>query len=241
MKSGVLALILLAALGSAGLAGPLNPCPAGSLQDYIDLGAGGCTLGAALFYNFGDSSVFGSTPGADPIPAGSIQVVPFGNSLSPGFEFLVSALLGPGELRQARIGYTVGLSAAGTLTARLAMSGSSVAPDGGATVIEELCSGGEFFAPGLCPDPNSLGFLPTEALIVFDIGVDAGLSDGLELQQLTTLGVLNDIVVDGGLAGSAGIGSVSNQFTIVPEPGTIWLLSAGFLCGWLGCWRRKAQ
>src|SRR5262249_10554024 len=162
--------------------------------------------------------VFGSTPGATQIAAGSIQVTPFGGPVSPGFQFQVNALSGPGELLQARIGYTVGLPGAAPVTANLGMTGSSAVPDGVTTVVEEVCPGGEFIAPSVCLDSN--GLLPTQALIVFDIGIDADLSESLLLPPLTTLGVLNDIVVDGGLAGSARIGSATNQFTIVPEPGT---------------------
>jgi hypothetical protein len=196
-------------------------------------------LGSVQFYNFGDAGVFGSTPGATQIPAGSIQVIPFGSLVSPGLEFQVNAFAGAGELLQARIGYTVGLAGTAPVIAHLGMTGSFAVPDGVTTVVEELCPDGEFLGPGFCPDPNSLGLLPTQAMIVFDIGIDAFLADSLLLPDLTMLGVLNDIVVDGGLAGSAGIGSATNQFTVVPEPGTFWTLSAVVACMWLRYRRRK--
>jgi hypothetical protein len=238
MKLGV-SLLSLLAMCSVGLADPISPCPAGTLQDYINFGSDGCILGSALFYNFMDSSSFLTTPGATEITGGSIQVIPFSGGLSPGLEFQVNATAGAGELLQARVSYTVGLPGP-PLTFDLGMTGSSAVPDGVTTVVTEVCPGGVIDFIG-CFDPNTFDLLPTQALILFDIGIDASLAESLLLPPLTTLGVLNDIVIDGGLAGSAAIGSATNQFSVVPEPGTFWSLSAVLACVWLRSRRRKRQ
>jgi hypothetical protein len=117
-----------------------------------------------------------------------------------------------GELLQSRFGYSLSGLPGVPVDALLSMAGSSAVPDGVTTVVEDLCLD-DIFASTLC-------FASQQSLIVFDIGLDAQSSERLTLSPVTTLGVVTDISVDGGLAGAAAISSATNQFVIVPEPGT---------------------
>lgn len=198
-------------------------CMAGDLQGYINLGADGCRVGTARFFDFFNAGPVGS---ATEVPANSVTVDPFGSSLTPGLNFGVNVTAGAGQLLQTRFGYSVeGILGAPLFNALLGMTGTTVAPDGAATAVQELCPSA--FVADLC----SAG---PQTAIVFDIGIDALLSTSVATPSPGTVYVLTDIVADGGTAGSAAIGSVSNQFTIVPEPGPTGLVSLSLGAGlWL--------
>jgi hypothetical protein len=138
----VVILGLAAFMGPHAMAGPIHPCAAGTLEDYINLGTDGCTQGTAHFYNFGGAAIFSLLPGATGVSAAAIQVVPYGGTFSPGLQFLVNATAGAGEVIQAQIGYTVGLVAAATVGVNLAMTGSFAVADGVTTVVQDLCADG---------------------------------------------------------------------------------------------------
>jgi hypothetical protein len=171
-------------------------------------------MGGVRFYDF---SLEALVTGAIPIDAGVVQVIPFGGPNSPGLEFAVNATAGAGELKEIKISYLVEPLMSGPFIrgALLAMTGSFAAPDGVTTVVEELCPDPTFFGVGICESASP------QALIVFDIGIDADLSESIGLPPTTRLGVIKDITVDGGINGSAAIGSAINQFVVVPEPGTV--------------------
>jgi hypothetical protein len=184
-------------------------------------------VGDIRFYDFISLGPLGGTQ----IPEAGIAVNASGGGLTASLEFVANAAAGPGELLEARIGYT--LQAPGPLLARLAMTGSSASGDGVTTVVERFCLG-DAFAGDFC-------FGPEDALIVIDPGFDPILSESKALPLVVTLGVIKEIAVDGGTAGSATIGSAINQFVIVPEPGTMLLgVSALMACVWLRA-RRRSQ
>jgi hypothetical protein len=110
-----------------------------------------------------------------------------------------------------------------------------VAPDGVNTVVELLCLGEAFAFDEFCDSS-------TETLIVFDIGIDADLTESISIASLNTLGVVKDIVIDAGLAGSASLDAATNQFMVVPEPQTVVSVSLALLAGiWISARRSRLR
>jgi hypothetical protein len=220
----VLAAIIIVVLETGAFAVPAVP---GTLQDYIDLGSGGATIGSVLFADF---TLLELPTGATPILPQNILVTPISSPSNPGFLISVNQTAAAGELFEVLIGYNVsGTSFAGNT---LSMEGSSVTPDGAVTGVEDLWLGEPF-------DLNLAG--STETLIVFDIGILADTSEQLSFAPVNLIGVVTDIAVDGGLAGTGALGSVTNQFQVnaVPEPATMTLVTLG-LCG-LGAFKARKR
>jgi hypothetical protein len=194
------------------------PCLPGSLASYVALGATGCTVGGATFFNFSSLPLQG---GAVSIPDSATLVNPVSDPVRPGFRFDVNTDADAGEFFQRVIGYAVsGASLSGN---QLSLAASSVFPDGAVTVVERKCLDG-LFALG-----NS-GCTGAElSLVAFDLGFDASLLESMSFPRTTLLGVVVDIAVDGGIDGSASLRSATTQFTAVPEPGTLTLLGLGLL------------
>jgi hypothetical protein len=192
-------------------------CAPGTLDGYIGLGSDGCTIGATTFFDFTTLSIpFGATL----IDPSQISVNPLGDAFNPGFDFVLNVQANAGEFLDVRFGYSVagGNPVVGAL---LEMSGSAAAPDGVVTVIEDLCVG-DVFAVDFC-------LATPQTMLLFDIGIDSDTSEALNFAKVPQLGVITDIGVDGGLAGSAGLGSVRNQFTVVPEPNSLWLVGSALV------------
>jgi hypothetical protein len=100
-------------------------------------------------------------------------------------------------------------------SATATMSGASASGDGVVTLIEDLCFGDAFvLGPGTC-------FASSTSLILFATELDALLADAAAVPSVTLLGVVADFGIDGGLAGSASLGSVLLSFATTataPEP-----------------------
>jgi hypothetical protein len=211
-------LVLLAVLSPTAASAGL--CVPDSLAGYILLGGTGCTIGNALFSQF---ATFAPPGFATEIDADNIAVTPLDLASGPGLQFAVNATAGPGEVLQALFGYQAsGMTFVGN---RLSIAGTQVTPDGVVTVVENKCLGGVFD-----PDPTTCTETP-DALIVFDLGVDAELEALVAFGGVALIGVVNDVVIDGGLGGSAELASATNQFSAVPEPATGLLLAAGAALG----------
>ena len=208
MKSFVLGLCLslLAPAAASAL-----PCAPDTLQGYIGLGSGGCTVGGVLLASFGVA------PGqsfATPIDPATIQVTPGGTSLQLTF----GANAGAADLLESFFHFTV--SAADLLETALAMAGASATGDGAVTAALDVCGDGLFSgnAPIGCSGSAA-------TLILFAIESDALLADAVSVAPATFLDVFADIVIDGGPSGSGALGSVTLSFT-VPEPSLALLLAA---------------
>ncbi len=195
-------------------------CSPGSLQSYLDLAPEGCTIDDKVVLGF---TLLDLLSVGDQISPDSILVTPLPTPLNPGFRFDVYSNAAASELLQSRFAFAVlvnpGGRPIGSVSATL--GGSLASPDGAVTAVADLCLGAAFVA-GTCG-------AATDTLILFDIGVDALLQGSRGFEPVRTLGVANDIVVDGGLNGSASLSSLTIRFQEVPEPATFVSVIASLL------------
>jgi len=192
-----------------------DPCLPGSLQSYIDLGSGGCTLGVALFADF--TTVAGQSF-ATPIDPSLVQVTPDGAFDKPTLEFTLNADANANELLESifRFDVTAGGLSSSTLTLGPA---STATGDGVATATEDVCAGGFFVGdqPLGCPGSAS-------SLITFAADFGSSRSDTASFSPTSFFDIFVDLTVDGGAVGSAHLDSATVQVTAVPEPSSVLLL-----------------
>ena len=219
----LICVFLLAGTASA------DPCPTDTLPTYIGLGTGGCSIGPVQFSGFVSLPIPGF---ATQIQPADVQVVPINIGLNPGLEFQVNTSAGPGEFLDIVIGYLV----SGPLLSQgmLSMTGAAATGDGAVTVIEDFCLGGTFD-----PDGPTGCTGTTNNLILFAIEGDSLTTDQLLFAPVSQINVIKDIGVDGGLLGTATLASASNQYTIIPEPGTLALVGSGLAAA--GLLRRRGR
>ena len=208
----VLSFLLFVPADASGVA-----CLPGTLQNYIDLGSTGCSLGAI------DLADFYVAPGqtfATPIDPAAIQVSPFTTGFGPSLLLTFASSASTGELLEAFFHFSG--SAAGVLDVRIAMSGASAMGDGAVTATQDVCPDGTFapLVPVLCPNPAL-------TLITFATEFDALAVETADAGSAAFLDVFTDVVVDGGLAGSSDLDTVTLSFKLVPEPALAWLLAVG--------------
>lgn len=197
------------------------PCAPGSLNSYSELGTAGCTINSAQFANF---AIIEPATGATQILPGDIAIVPIDAPSNPGLQFIVDIDAQAAELFQGLITFDV--TAAALTGNTLALGNATATGDAAVTVTNDLCLGGSF-APnsvsGCSGDPGTL--------IVFKTAVDELLSDQMLFPAVGFIGVVTDIAVDGGLAGSGSLASTSVQFAVtqatVPEPQMLMLFTMG--------------
>jgi hypothetical protein len=214
-RSALLVAACVLLLSGRSQAAPL--CTNGSLSDYLSIGS--CSIGAATF---GDFNLVTPLPtGATPIPTTQVTVMPFSTPSTVGFQFLFDVSASSGILRELLFGYNASVQS--FTAANLAMTGASATNDGVVTAVQNVCIGDTYTAGSLT------GCSTTEdANIVFAIDGDQLLTSAVLFAATPTLGIVNDIAVDGGLLGSAALtGSVTNSFNVVPEPTTGVLLATG--------------
>lgn len=203
-----------------------DPCLPGTLQDYINRGPIGCTLGVALFADF--TTVPGQSFATIIDPA-SVQVTPDGTSGKPALEFTLNADANAGQLLESVFRFDV--SALGLSSSTMTLGPSSAATgDGVATATEDICPGGTFTGDQPLGCPNS-----PASLITFAADFGSSTSDTANFSPASFFDIFVDLTVDGGTFGSAHLDSatvqVSAQPAPVPEPASALLLLTTF--GWL--------
>jgi hypothetical protein len=198
-----------------GLAAPV--CGTGTLADYVALGATGCEIDDKLFYDFEYTST--GSGGATPVPADGVAVTPITIPFNPGFIFNAPWSVGPGQLLDSMINYTVVVLEGGAqikdLSAR--MTGFSAVPDGLVMVAETADlpsgSGTTVVLPALfATSPTNFN---DRSSVVFP------LTPG-------PITIHKDISVNGN-NGFATVSGVWNQVSEVPEPGSMALIGTGLL------------
>jgi hypothetical protein len=206
-----------------------TPCQVGTLQSYIDLGPGGCSIEDKTVSGFVD---LGASGGATPILPAAVDVTPLTTPGNPGLTFDFGVSVTAGDFLGSLFSFSVALLPGGMPieAVSLSMSGSAVTNDGVNTAI--LCLG---TTDPACPTPDPI--------LLFDIGDDSLLVDMRTFPPAAALDLLLDVVVDAGLAGSASLSSATIRFqeqvSAVPEPALGIPLGAGLLA--LGLRRRRAR
>lgn len=199
-------------LPSTSFAAPLS-CSSGSLASYLGL-VEGCSIGSSIFSGFETFAV----PGVTDIDPADVTVTPVSGLSNPGFLFSGPFQAGPDVL----LGLGVIYNAQGLFAGNQAeLTNPVVTLDAAITLIEDKCIGG-IFASGFCGGiPDNITLVATEFF--------SETTGSISFQTTTLLGIRNELVIDGGLDGTASLGSFRNQLTAVPEPGTFLLLSLGMM------------
>jgi hypothetical protein len=202
-----------------------------TLDQYIALGAGGCTIGDKLFSNFGysASAVNTGAPAASQISVVGIPG-PGGGVINPGIQFSSGSwLVFANQTIDATITYTVSAPSGFLIEdADLTMAGRVQSGTGVGSVTESLFNGGPIPGSPLVTNIAGAG----NAHLDF---VGAGGSD------VSTLNISTAVHVQANVPGRVTISSITENFSelqSVPEPVETLLIGSGFLM--LGLlWRER--
>jgi hypothetical protein len=192
------------------------PCLPGTLAAYLALGAGGCEVGLATVSDFTSASFLA---GATEIAPSDVTVTPVAGATA--LDFGLAEVAGPGDLFDILIRYSV--SGGPFRTNILSMTGSAATGDGVVTAVEDKCVGGEFL--GIDPTTPCAG----TPLTLIDIQIDGFVipTDLATFAASSFFDVFTGITIDGGLSGTAQLGTVRNTFSKVPEPAMLLAMVSG--------------
>lgn len=187
-------------------------CSPGSLASYIALGNGGCSIGSSTVSMF---RVLPGISGGTPIDAANVNLTPTVLPNGVSLAAQVTASASANQLFEALFNYSI--TGMPFQNASIALTNSSATGDGGVTDIQNLCNGGNFGPNGVtgCAGPTR-----TQVLL------NSGTATTSFAVPWTTIGVTDDLTIDGGLAGTATGGTITDTFT-VPEPSSIVLVGLG--------------
>jgi len=203
---------------SSALCSTASTCTSGTLATYIALGSGGCTIGQNTLYDF--QTVSGIS-GATPISTADVSISPLGGNLNLGVTASVSQVAGANS--QLELLFTYQISGASYVADSITLGGSSETADGAVTDIQNFCAGGVFGPDGVTGCTGLAG-----SLLTLD-GVQN--HDSTVLGAASSLGVTDDLTLDGGLMGSASGGTITDRFSAVPEPFSYLLTGLGLALG----------
>jgi hypothetical protein len=245
----ILSPLALAHAGTIGLLPP--PCPATStpLSSYVALGPAGCAIGGFSVSDF----QFAVQPGGTgtPIGASAVGVTWATTPAALGLRFSSTGFqAGPGESLGYWLSYNIDPVPAvmygfgDTLWTLGPPDVGSPPPiirggdeeDGGGveavaallalgsvTIDTQLCAGGVFTGSG---DARACSLGSTIPLSIYYTGVLPRRTSTAFPAPVSTVGVLNSIVLEGGEFG-AGFWALDNQANLVPEPAGWLLMGAG--------------
>ena len=207
-----------------------SSCVSGSLQDYIDLGTGGCDVGAVSFSQF---ALAPGQNGATPINASQVLVTPAGLPFTPTLQFTLSTTATAPNLVESFFR----LRASGPMLAgdMLSLNAPSASGDGVDTALEYICPGASFGAN------SPVGCSGSASLTTFGNVSFSQLSDFKNFPATSFFDIFVDLSVDGGLAGSATFDSAAIQVTATPEPASLLLAITGIATLAVSCSRRKKK
>jgi len=224
MKTVALCLLVVLVCGLSAFA---SDCIVTSYDNYLGPGFS-CGLEDKTASNFSYS-----TAGTNQMPASSITVNPITTPLNPGFLFNAPWGVQGSQTQDSLIGFTITTNGNLINDLSLYMFGGAVLGNGLVTVSETYCAG-DTFADG-CAN-GITGTLSTY--------LGAGLSkliDHVSFDPVSVVDVKKDIELLGGGNGSfAVLSGVQNQFSEVPEPGSLMLFGSG-VAGLAGVLRRYVK
>jgi hypothetical protein len=207
-----------------------QPCPdSASLQDYLNMSAGGCTIEDKIFSDFSYSSA--AQGGATAIVASGVTVKPITTPLDPGLQFEANWSASSGQVSDSSIGFTVTVMGGAAMIedASVVQLGGSVIGTGIANVGEGVCVGFN------CQNTTfTLNTVNTTDKSLIQLG------DHQIFSPTGQVTAFKDIGVSGNANGFASVSLMSDQFSEipqVPEPGTIKLF--GTLLGCVAILRRS--
>jgi PEP-CTERM motif len=228
MKKLILLVCVLLGTSAIAVAGL---CPTTTLDQYLGSGFS-CGIDDKTFSSFMYSGT--SNPPGFGIPAGSVAVSPITSPGNPGLQFSAGwfASTSSGILEEdSLLQYAVNVNPGGSPITDVSLSIGGVGFTGtGAVIVDEtVCLGAMLPA---C----SGGTVKT--LSVFDSNSGSQLFNSITFPGVSEVDVQKDIEVQAGTDGRASVSLVTNQFSEVPEPGSIILLGSGIL-GMAGVVRRR--
>jgi hypothetical protein len=228
-------LLLIAVMSLFGVSAALADvaCPTGPLTQYL-VANFTCNIDNVLdFSNWGYSSAT--------VAASTIAVTPLGGAaflLDQGFQFAPSTMnvgttAGPtSNSADALITFTVStVNGAATLDDLSAFFNGSVTGTGLSSFTENFCEGHPLGSP-LCNSGNSGQIKVTNPPPSFN--------DHVTFSPVASVSVSKDVNVTSGLNGTAMVSQYINNFSQIPEPAHISLLTSGLLVG-LGLLRKYRQ
>jgi hypothetical protein len=212
-------LVLSAVLAGLASLCPAATCVSGTLSSYIGLGAGGCTVGSAIFSDF---ALLAGTTGAEEIAASDVHLMPSATASGPGLTTAVDVTSG-GTINETLFNYQI--SGLNYTSLGITLSGASQGGGGAVTGLSSFCLGGIFSMDGLSGCTGVAGDLATVN------GVQN--QDSASFDPATFISVINDLTIDGGASGSARGGTLLDRFgtssTAIPEPMSFLITGAGLV------------
>lgn len=212
-----------------GMAGSLEaaPCTVAPLSTYLNPGFS-CTIDDVLFENFG--VVVAGVLGGQPDAFDDISVSPSGSNFDPNLSFAANYSTGFAQTSSFLVAFTVTAPQDFRFTG-LTMSVSNANVTGGLTggtllANETVCLNGAFN-----PITDVLGctgvLTSLDAISSAAGNLSATVSLDLGTQNITQLGIIKTIALEGGL-GTATASALNNGFSLdVPEPASLAMMTAG--------------
>jgi len=209
---------------------PIPACMTQTLDNYINLGMTGCAIDDKIFAGFSYTPPNGVNP-----TARQITVTPITTPLNPGFTFTADP---EWEVNGADASYLltyhVFVRGAAIKDASLLLRGEFTVNQASIGVLENLCLEGIFDATGAC-------FFGTfDFLLATFPGGNIGEDATTFRPPVFFIDVATELMLSAGNASSAVLPSFREQFSEVPAPSSMLLLSVG-LAGALRWLKRSGR